>query len=85
MLLFKYTGKDFKLRWCEDAVEGYYARRWVWAQIFITMGVHLEGKFLQDGSNYHKPDKIRKALARAGKEIDVKTAVMLYEKFSHPE
>lgn len=82
MQVFRFTGLDFVLRGCQEAVQGYYNRRVVWAHIFMDAGVPFKGSYLKEGSNYRRPWKVKQALAYAGKEISVKEAIALSEKHS---
>ena len=74
MQLHQWLGVDFYLRGCSNAVEGFYRRRDVWLNIFNRYNVEFKNEYLQEGSNYKRAHKIKKALELAGVKIGAREA-----------
>lgn len=83
MQAYQITGIDFQLRGCSSAVEGFYTRRRVWFEIFNEFQVPFKSEYLENGSNYKRAHKIKKALELAGVAIDTKQAVQLCLKYGN--
>lgn len=83
MQAYQITGIDFQLRGCGSAVEGFYTRREVWFEIFEEFQIPFKNEYLENGSNYKRAYKIKKALELAGVVIDTKKAVQLCLKYSN--
>lgn len=83
MQIYQITRIDFQLRGCSSAVEGFYVRRKVWFEIFEEFQVPFKNEYLENGSNYKRAYKIKKALELAGVVIDTKKAVQLCLKYSN--
>lgn len=81
MQFYQITKIDFYLKGCEKAVEGFYARRNVWLEIFDEFKIEFKNEYLEHGSNYRRAYKIKKALELAGVEIDAKKASELCLKY----
>jgi hypothetical protein len=80
MQLYQIIEIDFYLQSCEDAVEGFYARRAVWLEIFDEYKTPFKNEYLEYGSNYKRIHKIKKALELAGVHITTKQAINTYLK-----
>jgi hypothetical protein len=83
MQAYQLTGIDFQLWGCSSAVEGFYTRRKVWFEIFEEFQVPFKNEYLENGSNYKRAYKIKKALELAGVNIDTKKAVQLCLKYTN--
>lgn len=82
MWLYQLTGKDFYLRGCNDAVQEFYNRRKIWLEIFGLYNLEFKSEYLDNGSNFRRPHKIKEALRRAGLEINNILANSLSRKYT---
>jgi hypothetical protein len=76
------TGADFEIRYCKNVLAEAYQRRRVWTEMFALLEIPFSNKYLENGSNYRKPHKIRAAFQMAGLRINVIHSVLLCEKFT---
>jgi hypothetical protein len=82
MMYHQYFEKDFKLVFCSGAVEEYYDRRVIWLSIFDLFDKEFKVEYMEGGTNFRKPRKIKQALALAGVEISDLQARILARKYS---
>jgi hypothetical protein len=73
------TGVDFKLRGVDDTLEKFRNRRAIWQKLFGSKGLEFDKQYLQGGSNYRKPEKIRNAFRLAGHELSDDDLVAMEE------
>lgn len=82
MWLYQLTSKDFYLVGCNDAVQEFYARRKIWLEIFALYNLEFKSEYLDNGSNFRRPHKIKEALKRAGLHINNILANSLSRKYA---
>lgn len=82
MMYHQYSGKDFKLVFCNGAVKEYYDRRVIWLSVFDLFDKEFKVDYMDGGTNFRKPRKIKQALALAGVEISDLQARILSRKYS---
>jgi hypothetical protein len=82
MWLYQLTGKDFYLWGCSDAVQEFYNRRKVWLEIFKLYDLEFRSEYLDGGSNFRRPYKIKEALRLAGMHINDILANSLSSKYT---
>jgi hypothetical protein len=82
MWLYQITGVDFYLWGCNDTVEEFYNRRKVWLEIFRLYDLEFKSEYLDDGSNFRRPHKIKEAMRRAGFHINNMLAGSLSRKYT---
>jgi hypothetical protein len=81
MQLYQITDIDFYLQHCTEVVEGFYFRRDVWLEIFKEYNTPFKNEYLENGSNYKRIHKIKKALELAGVKVSTKEAITTYLKY----
>jgi len=59
---------DAPIFWGTPAFRKWKARQEVWREIFRSHGLEFHQKYLWEGSNFQKPEKVRLALAAARRE-----------------
>lgn len=74
MQVYQWSNIDFYLVGCDNAVEGFYKRRDVWLNIFNRYNVEFKNEYLEEGSNYKRAHKIKRALELAGVHIGAREA-----------
>jgi hypothetical protein len=82
MHLYHYTRLDFNLKFCNDVVDGFYARRKVWLKMFEEYDVLFKPSYLKNGSNHQRAYKIKLAFQLAGFNMSDEKAQKLKEKYS---
>jgi len=82
MFVYQLIGKDFYLLGCDDAVQEFYNRRKIWLEIFGLYALEFKSEYLDNGSNFRRPHKIKEALRRAGLEINNILANSLSRKYT---
>jgi hypothetical protein len=82
MWAYQLTGIDFYLWGCEDTVEEFYNRRKVWLEIFQLYDLEFKSEYLDNGSNFRRPHKIKEAMGRAGLHINNMLASSLSRKYT---
>ena len=82
MLFHQATKIDFELKGCSQAVNEFYARREIWLEIFSLFDVAFKPEYLDGGSNFRRPYKIKEALRRAGVYVRDLHARSLSRKYS---
>jgi len=82
MWLYQATGKDFELWGCADAVHEFYERRHTWLEIFQLFDLEFKSEYLDGGSNFRRPAKIKAALQAAGLSINDIHARSLCRKYT---
>jgi hypothetical protein len=84
--LHQVTDIDFYLWGCSDAVQEFYNRRKVWLEIFRLYDLEFRSEYLDGGSNFRRPHKIKAALKAAGMHINDILAGSLSRKYTrlHP-
>lgn len=80
--LYQATGKDFELWGCMDVVHEFYARRCIWLEIFQLFDLEFKSEYLDGGSNFRRPAKIKAALGAAGLHINDIHARSLCRKYT---
>lgn len=70
MLAHQSTGLDAPfLPPAQKTTRKFHKRRSVWKDILARKGLEFSNDYLEGGSNYRKPEKIRKAIQAAGSDI----------------
>lgn len=64
LVVYETSGVDLHIRWM-STVNKWIEREATWRNIFSKEGLEFSPKYLSDGSNWRKPEKIRAALAKA--------------------
>lgn len=74
MIAAQRSGLNLPLAFADKAYQKFYLRRTTWKEIFKKYGKTFDNKYMVNGSNYHRPEKIQKALALAGVKISTQEA-----------
>jgi len=82
MWIYQSTGRDFYLWGCMAAVQEFYNRRKVWLEIFALYDLEFKSEYLDDGSNFRRPYKIKQALQKAGMYVNIILAENLSRKYT---
>lgn len=78
MLVSQWTGTNFPLLCCGDAVKKFLDRIETWEGVFRKRGVRFSVDYLAGGSNYRKAEKVVKAFKAAGHEVSLEEAEKLF-------
>jgi len=66
--IYNSTGADFPALGIGPSWKKYQSRLLSWNQIFSSQGLEFHPKYLANGGNYQKPEKVEMALSLARKE-----------------
>jgi hypothetical protein len=61
------TGWDWRIRIPDATHQKVIDRMRIWEEIFASHGLEFHPKYLMNGSNYHKEEKVKAAIALARK------------------
>ena len=85
MWLYQTTKKDFDMFFCNGAIEEFYYRRTVWLELFGLFDLEFRSEYLDNGSNFRRPHKIRQAFFAAGMYLHELHARLLSRKYIKQE
>ena len=80
MIASQKTGLNLPVVGADAVIKKFYDRIGVWKNLFKERDIPFSVDYLKGGSNYAKPDKIQKAFALAGHQIDDKDLIELANK-----